>query len=173
MDSHEIGWLCFLYPKGAKDVAVWERIIVAIKFSVLSGLSVTGIIYMQPALISPDNYPPANDIFYSLAITFFAYEGFRVITNTAEDMHDPSKTLPRAMMLSIVLVMIFYVAVAFAVFGNLPSESVIAAKDFALAEAALPLFGQAGFIVVAIAALISTPSSINAKLYAITIVTYL
>jgi amino acid transporter len=110
VDSHEIGWLCFLYPKGAKDVAVWERIIVAIKFSVLSGLSVTGIIYMQPALISPDNYPPANDIFYSLAITFFAYEGFRVITNTAEDMHDPSKTLPRAMMLSIVLVMIFYVS---------------------------------------------------------------
>jgi amino acid transporter len=158
--------------KGAKDVAVWERIIVAIKFSVLSGLSVAGIIYMQPALLSPDNYPPANDIFYSLAITFFAYEGFRVITNTAEDMHDPSKTLPRAMMLSIVLVMILYVAVAFAVFGNLPMESVIAAKDFALAEAALPLFGQAGFIVVAIAALISTASSINANLYAVTNVTY-
>jgi len=158
--------------EGAKDVAVWERIIVAIKFSVLSGLSIAGILYMQPALLSPDNYPPADDIFYSLAITFFAYEGFRVITNTAEDMHDPSRTLPRAIMLSIILVMILYVAVALAVFGNLPAERVIKAKDFALAEAALPIFGQAGFVVVTIAALISTASSINANLYAVTNVTY-
>lgn len=158
--------------QGAKDVAVWERLIVAIKFSVLCGLSVAGIIYLNPALLSPDHYPPERDIFFSLAITFFAYEGFRVITNTAEDMPNPAKTLPRAMMASILLVMVLYVAVAFAVFGNLPTDKVIAAKDFALAEAALPIFGHAGFVVVAIAALISTASSINANLYAVTNVTY-
>lgn len=162
----------FINLKGAKDVAVWERLIVAIKFSVLCGLSVAGIIYMNPALLTPDNYPASSSIFYSLSITFFAYEGFRVITNTAEDMPDPAKTLPRAMMASIVLVMLLYVAVSFAVFGNLPTDKVIAAKDFALAEAALPIFGHAGFIVVAIAALISTASSINANLYAVTNVTY-
>jgi amino acid transporter len=158
--------------RGAKDVAAWERMIVVIKFSVLSGLSVAGIIYMNPALLSPELYPPERDIFFSLAITFFAYEGFRVITNTAEDMPDPARTLPRAMMASIVFVMILYVAVAFAVFGKLSADRVIAAKDFALAEAALPIFGHAGFVVVAIAALISTASSINANLYAVTNVTY-
>ena len=158
--------------RGAKDVAIWERLIVAIKFSVLSGLSIAGIVYLDPSLLSPGNYPPSKDIFFSLAITFFAYEGFRVITNTAEDMPNPSKTLPRAMMTSILLVMVLYVAVAFAVFGNLPTDKVIAAKDYALAEAALPIFGQVGFTVVAIAALISTASSINANLYAVTNVTY-
>lgn len=158
--------------EGAKDVAIWERVTVAIKFSVLSGLSIAGIAYLNPKLLSPGTYPPRSDIFFSLAITFFAYEGFRVITNTAEDMSTPSKTLPRAMMASIILVMVLYVAVAFAVFGNLPVEKVIAAKDFALAQAALPIFGQVGFTVVAIAALISTASSINANLYAVTNVTY-
>jgi amino acid transporter len=122
--------------------------------------------------LSPQNYPPSKDIFFSLAITFFAFEGFRVITNTAEDMPDPAKTLPRAMMTAILLVMALYVAIAFAVFGNLPVEKVIAAKDFALAEAALPLFGQVGFTVVAITALIATASAINANLYAVTNVTY-
>jgi len=162
----------FINLKGAKDVAVWERIIVAIKFTVLCGLSAAGIFYMNPALLTPDNYPASSSIFYSLSITFFAYEGFRVITNTAEDMPDPAKTLPRAMITSILLVMILYVAVSFAVFGNLSTDKVIAAKDFALAEAALPIFGHAGFVVVAIAALISTASSINANLYAVTNVTY-
>jgi amino acid transporter len=158
--------------KGAKDVAVWERITVGIKFIVLAGLSITGIIFLNPALLSPNYYPPSNDIFFSLAITFFAFEGFRVITNTAEDMPNPSETLPKAMMTAILLVMVLYVAIAFAVFGNLPVEKVIAAKDFALAEAALPIFGQVGFTVVAITALIATASAINANLYAVTNVTY-
>lgn len=162
----------FINLKGAKDVAVWERIIVVIKFSVLCVLAVAGIVYLKPELLSVDKYPPSSSIFYSLAITFFAYEGFRVITNTAEDMPNPQKTLPRAMITSILLVMGLYVGVSFAVFGNLPADKVIAAKDFALAEAALPVFGHLGFVVVAIAALISTASSINANLYAVTNVTY-
>jgi len=158
--------------QGAKNVAFWERLIVAIKFSVLCGLAIAGIFYLKPELLSPTLYPPTKDIFFSLAITFFAYEGFRVITNTAEDMPEPAKTLPQAMLISILLVMVLYVAVSFAVFGNLPTDQVIAAKDFALAEAARPLFGQLGFTIVAIAALISTASSMNASLYAVTNVTY-
>lgn len=158
--------------KGAKDVAVWERITVGIKFAVLTGLSIAGITFLNPALLSSSYYPPSSDILFSLAITFFAFEGFRVITNTAEDMPNPSKTLPRAMMTAILLVMVLYVAIAFAVFGNLSVENVIEAKDFALAEAALPIFGQLGFTVVAITALIATASAINANLYAVTNVTY-
>ncbi len=159
--------------KGVKDVAVWERITVGIKFAVSAGLSIAGIAFLNPELLSTSHYPPSKDIFFSLAITFFAFEGFRVITNTAEDMlNPPPETLPKAMMTAILLVMVLYVAIAFAVFGNLSVEKVIAAKDFALAEAVLPIFGQAGFTVVAITALIATASAINANLYAVTNVTY-
>ena len=158
--------------EGAKDVAVWERLTVAVKFIVLCVLSVAGIMFLNPDLVSPSHYPPTRNIFFSLAVTFFAFEGFRVITNTAEDMPDPSSTLPRAMMAAVVLVMFLYVAISFAVFGNLPVEKVIAAKDFALAQAALPVFGTIGFTVVTITALIATASAINASLYAVTNVTY-
>ena len=117
---------------GARDVAVWERLTVALKFTVLCGLSIAGILFLKPDLLSPSYYPPTSNIFYSLAVTFFAFEGFRVITNTAEDMPDPSKTLPNAMMASVLFVMLLYVAISFSVFGNLPVDKVIAAKDFAL-----------------------------------------
>jgi len=158
--------------QGAKDVAVWERLTVALKFIVLCILSVAGILFLKPELLSPSHYPPDRNIFFSLAVTFFAFEGFRVITNTAEDMPDPARTLPRAMMASVGLVMALYVAISFAVFGNLPVDKVIAAKDFALAEAALPVFGHIGFTVVTITALVATSSAINASLYAVTNVTY-
>ena len=94
--------------EGPRDVAVLEKIIVAVKFSVLSILAAAGIYFLNPALLSPHDYPDGSHVLFSLAITFFAYEGFRVISNTAEDMPAPEKILPAAMMTSIVLVMFLF-----------------------------------------------------------------
>jgi amino acid transporter len=164
--------LVLINLEGASSVALSEKIIVGIKLLLLACFSVVGLIYARPELLSPTQYPKSEMILFSLAVTFFAFEGFRVITNAAEDMPQPEKTLPRAMLLSIGLVMLLYVVVALAVFGNLDIKEVIASKEYALAQAANPVFGVAGFTVVAIAALVSTASSINANLYAVTNVTY-
>ncbi|MEZ4355237.1 MAG: APC family permease [Myxococcota bacterium] len=158
--------------RGPRDVAFWEKLTVAIKFSVLLVLAIAGLVSLQPELLSPRSYPAPNDVLFSLAITFFAYEGFRVITNAAEDMPDPAHTLPRAILTAIALVMALYVAVSLAVFGQLTADRVVEARDYALAEAALPIFGPIGFRVLAVAALVSTASAINANLYAVTNVTY-
>lgn len=158
--------------EGAGSVANLEKLVVAVKVMILIGFAVAGLYVAEPGALSPSGYPGASQVLYSLAVTFFAFEGFRVITNCAEDMPEPQKTLPRAMLLAIGGVLVIYVAVALAVFGNLNVQQVIEAKDYALAEAARPVFGTAGFSIVAIAALVSTASSINANLYAVTNVTY-
>jgi hypothetical protein len=49
--------------------------------------------------------------------------------------------------------------------GNLPINKIVDAKDYALAIAAKPFLGQFGFILISIAALLSTTSAINATLY--------
>ncbi len=157
---------------GARAMARMENIIVLIKMAVLVGFVVMGMMYITPERLAPSHYPPVSLIFYGVAVTFFAYEGFRVVTNAAEDMRDPARTLPRAMMTAIALVMILYIGVAISVFGNLPPQEVIAAKDFALAEATKPILGHVGFTIVAVAALFATASAINASLYAVTNVTY-
>ncbi|MDQ7044205.1 MAG: APC family permease [Sulfurimonas sp.] len=157
---------------GSTLIAKSENIIVLIKLSILIVFTIAVSFYINPAYLALKNAPPVLNIFSSIALTFFAYEGFRVITNTAEDMQDPSKLMMKSMMLAISLVMILYIAVTFAVFGNLSLEEIINAQDYALAEAAKPVFGQVGFTIIAIAALIATASSINANLYAITNVTY-
>ncbi len=157
---------------GPGAMARMENIVVVLKMAALSVFAIAGLVTMDPTRLSPSSYPPINMIFYSLAITFFAYEGFRIITNAAEDMPNPARTLPRAIMTAIALVMVLYIAVAFAVFGNLSAGEVIKAQDYALAEAARPAFGAAGFTIMALAALLSTSSAINASLYAVTNVTY-
>jgi len=162
----------FINLAGSSLIAKSENIIVIIKLSIIILFTIVVSFYIDPALLSLKDAPPVMNVFSSVALTFFAFEGFRVITNTAEDMEDPGKLMLRAMMVAIILVMVLYVAVTFAVFGNLSLAEIIKAQDYALAEAAKPVFGHIGFTVMAVAALISTASSINANLYAVTNVTY-
>lgn len=58
-----------------------------------------------------------------------------------------------------------YVLVSLVTVGSLAVDQIVAAKDYALAEAARPFLGQAGFTLIAVAAMLSTASAINATLY--------
>jgi len=158
--------------RGAGKVAVVENVIVAVKLGFLVAFAAAGLAFLKPELLMPRDYPPGSAILASIGVTFFAFEGFRVITNAAEDMAQPQKTLPRAIFAAILIVMLLYIVLAVAVFGNLPVSRVVDAKEYALAEAARPAFGIAGFTIVAVMAMISTASAINAGLYAATNVTY-
>lgn len=157
---------------GSSLIAKSETVIVMIKLTIIVIFTVVVFFYIQPELLSLKDAPPVMNVFSSIALTFFAFEGFRVITNTAEDMENPGQTMLKAMFIAIGMVIVLYVTVAIAVFGNLPLPEIIKAQDYALAEAARPAFGEVGFTIMAIAALISTASSINANLYAVTNVTY-
>ncbi|MCA8962345.1 MAG: APC family permease, partial [Planctomycetes bacterium] len=96
---------------------------------------------------------------------FLAYEGFELIANTAEDVRDPKRTLPRALYICVGFVIVLYVLVAWVAVGSLSVDRIASAKDYALAEAARPFLGQTGFTLIAAAALLSTFSAINATLY--------
>ena len=95
-------------------------------------------------------------------IIFLAYEGFELIANTAKDVSNASNTLPRAFDSSVGIVIILYVLIAIVTVGTPPVDKIVAAKDYALAETARPSLGQARFILIAIAAMLSTASAINA-----------
>ena len=61
--------------------------------------------------LAPSTYPGVQAIVSSVALTFFAFLGFGVVTFTAKDLARPSKELPRAMFIAIGLATIIYVAV--------------------------------------------------------------
>ena len=87
-------------------------------------------------------------------------------------MDDPRKLLPKALYLSVVAVIIIYIAVSVAVIGNLHVQAILSAKDYALAEAAKPFLGDFGFRLIAVGALFSTASAINATLFGAANVSY-
>jgi len=158
---------------GAKAVGKSELFIVSIKFCILLIFAAAGIAYMDTGNLSASAWPDSISILFGAGVVFLAYQGFGLITNAAEDIINPETNLPRAIYLSIALVVIIYVSVSLAVVGNLSTFEIEMSKDYALAAAAKPFLGVLGFKVMALAALISTSSAINASLYGGANISYL
>ena len=89
-----------------------------------------------------------------------------MITFAVGDLRDPARDLPRAMYFALGVTSVLYVLIALGVFGTLTVDEVIGYGETAIAEAARPALGDAGFTMMAIAALLATSSSVNATLYA-------
>jgi amino acid transporter len=104
-------------------------------------------------------------VLFGAGVLFIGYEGFGLVTNAAANMRDPRTTLPRALYTAVLVVIVLYLVVAVTVTGNLTSAEIEGARDYALAEAAKPFLGEMGFRLIAIAALFSTASAINATLF--------
>jgi amino acid transporter len=150
---------------GARLMGRWETVIVAVKLAILVLFAAVGLWFIRPGYLSPELWPETSSVLFGAGVLFIGYEGFGLVTNAAADMRNPSKMLPRALYTSVILVIVLYLAVAVTVTGNLSDYEIERAKDYALAEAAKPFLGQFGFHLIAIAALFSTASAINATLF--------
>ena len=166
-------FLVIINLTGLRYTVRLENGIVFFKLIILLILGVISYFFIKPENLINNNYF-FNDlnVFYAIGLTFFAYEGFRVITNTIEDLENPKENIIKAMMYSILLVMGLYVVISIGVFGNFSLSKVIEYKEYVLAEVAKNVLGSFGFVLIAITALISTASSVNANLYGISNVTY-
>jgi amino acid transporter len=157
---------------GARVVGSSETIIVAIKLIILLLFAVAGLYFVHESYLAPELWPSAPGILFGAGVLFIGYEGFGLVANAAGDMDDPRKLLPKALYLSVVSVILIYVAVSVAVIGNLDISAILKAKDYALAEAAKPFLGNFGFRLIAVGALFSTASAINATLFGAANVSY-
>ncbi len=158
---------------GASSVGKAELFIVLIKVSILIFFSITGLFFIHPSYLAPAQWNGVENIFFGAGILFIGYEGFGLITNTAANMDNPQKNLSRALYTSVFMVMIIYIIVSITVSGTLTVGEINQFGDYALAAAAKPFLGTFGFKLMAIAALFSTASAINATLFGATNVSYL
>jgi len=149
----------------ARLIGAAEDWIVLIKLAILFLFIAAGIPGIDAGRLAPSTWSSPLDLVAGGMIIFLAYEGFELIANTALDVRDGATTLPRAFYSSVGFVIVLYVLVAAVAVGTLPVAGIVAARDYALAEAARPFLGQTGFLLIAVAAMLSTASAINATIY--------
>ena len=113
---------------GAKFVARAQSLIVTGVLAVFAVFIVVTITDLDLDLLAFSGYPSFSKIVASVALTFFAYLGFNVITFTAGDLRDPAHDLPRAMYGALGITSLTYVLIALGVFGTLTVAEVVGVR---------------------------------------------
>ena len=154
----------FINLFGAYLTGKTEDIMVFIKIAILLLFIFVGLKTFHSDQLKPEYWTTPLSFVTGGLIIFLAYEGFELIANAAKDVENPS-VLPKAFYASVIFVILLYVTIAIVTIGNVSFEVAKKASDYVLAIAAKPSLGEFGFILIGVAALLSTASAINATIY--------
>lgn len=132
--------MALLQLKGSKESARLNNLLVAIKLTVI-----LLFIVLVAGRIDPANYDPFlpfgwEGVCSGAAVVFFAYLGFDAIANSAEEVIDPQRNMPKGIIGSLVMATVLYIVVTFMLTGVTRYSSyagVAAPVAFALNEAGI------------------------------------
>jgi amino acid transporter len=150
---------------GSGTVGRIEELLVAAKLIILTALLLAGVPSIDPAMLRNGPTVGSATLFASVGLTFFAYAGYGMMTNASGHVANPAKTIPRAIFLAISVVIVLYIGLSVIVLGNISPAELARFSSTAVAQAAKPILGNAGFVVVSIGALFATSSAINASIF--------
>lgn len=107
----------FLLSRGTQTFGRFELVAVAIKIALILGIVGLGIFY-----INTENYDPFmpsgfGPVFTGAATVFFAVFGYDAMSTAAEEAKDGRKHMPKAIILSLIIAMLLYVAATLVLTG--------------------------------------------------------
>lgn len=175
--------IVFIYInfRGASETGSIANIVGFIKIAILGVFIFSGLysIYYNPGWFQ--NFNPFlpngfGGVFMAMGLTFIAFEGYEVIAQTAEEVKNPKKNIPRAIFYSLIIVIPIYLLVALVSIGalhtDIPSWQFLGQhKELGLIEAAKQ-FMPFGTFLLLIAGLVSTMSALNATTFSSTRVSF-
>jgi amino acid transporter/nucleotide-binding universal stress UspA family protein len=150
---------------GAKESGGVQVVVVLTLLVILGGFALLGILHMERAYLRPFFPYGKSPILSTTALVFISFLGFVKIAAVSEEIKDPGKNLPRALIGSVALVTCLYVLIVLVVAGMFP-QTVIARVRNPLTEAAKLMLGDGGAAILIFGGLLATLSSANASIMA-------
>ncbi len=155
---------------GVKAAGKTNDVLTIVKLAPLVFFSVIGMLFIVSHTASTAaNFSPFSPFGFgnfgiALVLIFWAYAGFEISTIPAGEIKDPGKTIPRAIIVGILIVTVFYLVTNIVLFGVRPYSSLAGDKaPLAIATntvlGSLPVFAVVGGAIVGVGALVSVAGS--------------
>ena len=177
--------LLFLYInyRGTSETGAVGNIVTVLKVIIIGIFIVSGlfVIFGEPARFeSFQPFAPRDiiGIVSAMGLTFIAFEGYEIIVQAGEEVRDPRRNIPRAVFLSLAIVVPIYMLVAFVVIGAVDPpqgqpihEWLGDLGEIGIARAAAQ-FMPFGLFLIMVGGLLSTMSALNATTFSSTRVSF-
>jgi len=148
---------------GVRATATVTNALTAGKLIPLFMLAVTGLLFVDPQRYAFAAAPAYGSFSKATLLLVFAYMGFEGAVIPSGEMRDPQRHLPFALIVGMSLVAVLYIGVQAVCIGTVPE---LARSERPLSDAALPIVGPAGAVLMAAAALVSIGGILNAIVFA-------
>ena len=174
-----IGAFVYVNVKGASETGKLGIIVTVIQLGTIFALISAGFISISN---NPNwnteilrNFAPIGigGIVAAMGLTFIAFEGYEIIVQTGEEVKNPKKNIPRAIFISLTLVILLYCLVAFVSIGaisrgeigNISAWKFIGQNgDLGISKAA-ELFLPYGSLIILAGGIVSSLAALNATTY--------
>ncbi len=169
-----VTFLTYVNYKGVRESGTVGGAVTALKVAILLTFSAFGIYetLTRPNWVKAFTPFMPNGVagmFAAMGLTFIAFEGYEIIVQSGEEVKDPERNIPKAIILSLWIVVAIYLLVAFASLGaiqtNIPSWQYLGKlAEFGLIRIAKNIM-PFGSLLILIGGLVSTISAMNATIY--------
>lgn len=164
--------ITFLIAMGIKETKRVNNIMVLIKIVVVMLFICVAIFYVKPANLSPVMPFGFSGVFAAAATVFFAFIGFDAVSSSTEETINPAKTMPRGIILSLLICTVLYVIVSLIMTGVVPFKLFGQYEDYPV-SAVLKYSGQNWISgIIDIGAILGMTTVMLVMLYGQTRVTY-
>ncbi|MFB6284053.1 MAG: amino acid permease [Halobacteria archaeon] len=146
---------------GVKETGSLQNIIVLTLVGLI--LAFLGIGFLSGPTIdefNPRGWPAVGATIGTVYVTFI---GFEVIATSAEEIKNPSRNLPLAMIAAVVTPTLMYVGVMYVSTGTLSIQA-LADSQIPVADVAKEIMGPIGALLMIVGAILATVSSANASI---------
>lgn len=165
----------YINVKGTSETGKIGTIVTMIQLGTIGALIVAGfwVMYTHPNWTTnfADIMPLGiGGIIAAMGLTFIAFEGYEVIVQTGEEVKNPKKNIPRAIFISLAIVVVLYCLVAFISIGSIFPEGIASWKfigengELGIMKAAESILPYGAFIVLA-GGIVSTLAALNATTF--------
>lgn len=146
---------------GVKSLVSLQSVLVIMFMLALVAVSAGGIMALDTANLTPFVPRGIHPVMLAVVPAFFSYGGFMSIMELAGEIKNPSRTIPLALAISFVVVLVTYMALVLALVGSINWQE-LASMNAPITRLAEQLFGNTGGLLITIAAVGAAATSINA-----------
>jgi APA family basic amino acid/polyamine antiporter len=155
----------FLNLLGTRHSGKTQIYLVVILFLLLIGYAVGGFSAIKPTQLEPFAPHGKISILYTAGFVFVCYGGLLKVTSVAEEVRDPGRTIPRAMIASLIIVTTLYVLTVLVTAGVVP-DGQLRMSQRPITEGAVCIWGPWGAALLSMAAILAFISTANAGIMA-------